>query len=165
MTAAEVIPSQGSTACLQGLHQDSRRVHSAVARLKGSSAQKTFSTCSLAEVLGSVVARSVVAQVIFPEYRSARTLISAQSFPPVLDLGVSGQPAFIHRARDNKRSNNSKLLPVRSSPRFSPSLFSSHSRYSLPSRPFSLPHAYRIRGFHSNPPRDITWRGRRRRSA
>jgi hypothetical protein len=101
----------------------------------------------------------------FPECRSARTLISPQSFPPALDLGVSAQPAFIRRARDSKRSNNSQLLHVRSSPRFSPSLFSSHSRYSLPSRPFSLPRAYRIRGFHSSHPRDSTWRGRRRRLA
>ena len=63
MTAVEVIPSQGSVECLQGLHQVSRRVHSAVERLKESSAQKISSTCSSAEVLGSV-ARSVVAQVI-----------------------------------------------------------------------------------------------------
>ena len=65
MTAVEVILSQGLVACLQDPHQDSRRVHSAVARLKGSSAQKISLTCSLAEeVLGSV-ARSVVVQVIF----------------------------------------------------------------------------------------------------
>ena len=64
MTAVEVIPSQGSVACHQDRHQDSLRVHSAVARLKGSSAQKTFSTCSSAAVLGLVV-RSVVARVNF----------------------------------------------------------------------------------------------------
>jgi len=63
----------------------------------------------------------------FSECRATWTLISAQSLPPVLDLGVSAQPAFIQHARDNKRSNKSKLLHVRSSPRFSPSLFSSHS--------------------------------------
>jgi hypothetical protein len=64
MTAVEVIPSQGLVVCRQGQHQDSQRVHSAVARLKGSSAQKTSSTCSLVEVLG-LVALSVVAQVSF----------------------------------------------------------------------------------------------------
>jgi hypothetical protein len=65
MTAVEVILSQGSVACRQDHHQDSRRVHSAVARLMGSLAQKTSSTCSsAAEVLRSVV-RSVVAQVNF----------------------------------------------------------------------------------------------------
>ena len=65
MTAVEVILSQGSVACLQDPHQDSRRIHSAVARLKGSSAQKTSLTCSSAEeVLGSA-AHSVAVQVIF----------------------------------------------------------------------------------------------------
>jgi hypothetical protein len=62
-TAVEVTLSQGSAACrLRGLHQDSRPVHSAAPRLTGSSAQRIFSTCSLAAVQVSV-AISVAVQV------------------------------------------------------------------------------------------------------
>jgi hypothetical protein len=96
-----------------------------------------------------------------PDCSATRILISAQCFPPVSDLGVSVQPAFIHHATDNKRGNKSQLLPVRYSPRFSPSSFSSHSLYSLPYRPFSQPRVYRIRGSHSSHPRGSTWRDRR----
>jgi hypothetical protein len=53
--AVGVTRSQGLAACRpRGLHQVSRRVRSVAPRLKGSSAQKIFSTCSSAEVHRSV---------------------------------------------------------------------------------------------------------------
>lgn len=68
MTAVGAIPSRDSAEChLLGRHRDSRPVRSPVRRLKGSSAQKTSSTCSSVEVASVGVRPSAQDQVTFHE--------------------------------------------------------------------------------------------------
>jgi len=63
-TAAGAIPSRDSVEChLRGHHRDSRLVLSAVQRSKGSSVQKTSSTCSLVGVPPLGALPSILAQV------------------------------------------------------------------------------------------------------
>ena len=113
MTVVEVILSQGSVACRQDHHQDSRRVHSAVARLKGSSAQKTSSTCfSAAADLGSV-ARSVEAQVKFPDFSAMRTLISCAVF--TASFGPGGfRTTRVHTTRQRQQAQRQEPATPRS---------------------------------------------------
>jgi len=82
MTAVGAIPSRDSVECrLQGRHRDSRPVRSAVRRLKGSSAQKTSSTCFSAGVPSAGVRPSVQDQVTSHEeyFRQTHVLIPIHS--------------------------------------------------------------------------------------
>jgi len=82
MTAVGAIPSRDSVECrLQGCHRDTRPVRSPVRRLKGSSVQKTSSTCSSVEVASVGVRPSIQDQVTYHEgyLRQTHVLIPIHS--------------------------------------------------------------------------------------